>query len=70
MNEPNYVVEVMQALQRLLEPGSTVVTAEFDPPSRQYIARLEYRFTALGDQTDKEVQVRSGSVLRSLLGLD
>lgn len=70
MNEPTYVVEVMQALQRLLDPGSTVVTVEFDPAARQHVARLEYRFTAPADQTDEAVQVRSGSVLGSLIGLD
>jgi hypothetical protein len=70
MNEPTDVVEVLQALQRLLDPGSTVVTVEFDPAVRQHVARLEYRFTAPADQSDEEVQAHSGSILRSLIGLD
>ena len=70
MNEPTNVIEVLQVLQGLLDPGSTVVTVEFDPQSRQHIARLEYRFTEPAHVSDDEVQVRSGSVLRSLLGMD
>jgi hypothetical protein len=70
MNQRSNNVEVLQALQGRLDPGSIVVTVELGPQLRQHITRFEYRFSEPAHAADDEVQVRSGSSLRSLLGMD